>query len=174
MAGVVPMTKRNIICVLVCVIILLLIIVFIPYPQRINKVVPAYIDKENTYTMSIKAWKLNYLFKTDKIITEIKINSDDEVIYDNSENKVKVPVLYFDNGDTHIGYISFNYYDSETNSYKAADIWWDFNKEYLAVITDKFTCVAPAENLEERESIINYFEENNCELRIKNVNASIC
>ena len=63
MAGVVPMTKRNIICVLVCVIILLLIIVFIPYPQRINKVVPAYIDKENTYTMSIKAWKLNYLFK---------------------------------------------------------------------------------------------------------------
>lgn len=154
------MKRKNKFIILVIITFLLFIIYLLPFPQRIKIKLPAlsYDNTDNTYILSLQAWKLNYLFKTDEIIPEIKLYSNNNLIFDNSSNKMKTEIYRFssENNESNIEFTSFFYYNSYKNKMDTANLWFDNDKGYFTV--DNLTYIAPATKSQDAENILNYFQ----------------
>lgn len=164
------MKIKNKFIILGSITFLLCIIFLLPLPQRINIEFPAllYDNTDISYILSMQIWKLNYLFKTDEIIPEIKLYSENNLIFDNSSNKIKTTIYKFPshNKVNNIEYISFYYYNSYKNKMDTANLWFDSDKSYFVFVTDNLTYIAPAKSKQDIDNIINYFRINNINLTV--------
>lgn len=158
------MKTKNII-VLITLIFITFIIFLLPLPRIINVKIPV-LNCNNTnieYTLSLKALKLNYIFKTDKIIPDIKLYSESNLMFDNSANKVKTDIfkLSSQNKEKNIEYISFYFFNTQKNKMDIANLYFDSNKGYFIFEFNNFNYAGPAKNKQDLDNIMNYFEIDN-------------
>lgn len=157
------MKSKSMIKISALIIILLGVVLLLPFPQIINTKLSASGDTDNEYTLSVNALKLNYLIKADEFIPQIKLYAENNLIFDNSSNKVKTTVYKVPSQDKekHIEYTSFYFYNSYQNKMDIATLQFDNNKGYFVFTFDNSTYIAPAENSQDADNIISYLEIDN-------------
>ncbi|MDO5389420.1 MAG: hypothetical protein Q4F63_09315 [Clostridia bacterium] len=157
--------KSKIIKFSAAIILLLIIVLLLPFPQIISTELSAsiYDDPSSEYTLSVKAVKLNYLIKTDEFIPKIKLYNKDNIIFDNSSDKIKIPLLKFpsQNKEKNIEYADFFFYDKQKNIMDTASLIFDNSKGYFSFTVDNLTYTAPSQSKKEADNIINYLEISN-------------
>jgi hypothetical protein len=120
-------------------------------------------NSENTvYTLMVKGWKLDYMFRDDVIIPEVKLYSDN-VLIDTSNSKQPTYIYKDVPGDvtSSVEYTSFSYYNSDRNEYEPISLWCDLKNGRFLINTDEYICAAPAYSDRDVHTIVDYFKQSN-------------